>query len=370
MAKILIVGNPESPLVRERGLVGQEAGHQIFWFYRHKVNIPGVTSFGLPAPLAQLPRFHHFCEPFYLAHAIKNIHPDLIHVHFASKGLLALPLSHFHPLAVTTMGSDIAPTVGYRGVYAPFTRMLLDAADCITVKSGYMEQMLAQIGDFAHKIKHITWGVDLDLFRPDRDTKSLRANMRIPDRALVFFDPRAMRPLYNKHLLLEAFRLYINSGGPETVLLLEGNQADNRYLGKLKKRVKKWGFEDIVHFLPLQNQDGMADLYALADVVISVSNSDGFPQSIYEAWAGGRFMILSDLPQFREDFNDGATARLIDISDTHSLVNALLWVAEHPEIRRGAAQIGRARARSIADKDVEFKKMNRLYAGLLSKSHD
>ena len=367
MAKILIVGNPESPLVRERGLVGQEAGHQIFWFYRHQVHIPGVTSFGLPGHLARLPRLHHFFEPFYLADAIKNIHPDLIHVHFASKGLLAIPLSRFHPLVVTAMGSDISPTVGYRGLYAPFTRRLLESADCITVKSAFMQQMLRQIGDFAYKTKRVTWGVDLDLFRPDRAVEPLRRKMGIPESALVFFDPRAIHPLYNKHLVLEAFRRYVDAGGAEAVLLIAGFNADKRYMNQLQKQVDESRLRKSVLFIPQQNRFNMADLYSLADIVVSFPRSDGFPQTIYEAWASGRFMILSDLPQYRDELRDGITARLVDLRDVQALADSLNWVSQHSEARLAARKTGPARARAIADKSVETEKMNQIYVDLLTK---
>lgn len=186
MAKILITGNPQSPLVRERGLVGREAGHEIYWFHRTLARIPGVAAYSLPGVLAGLPWFYHLFELIYLARAIKAIQPNLIHVHYASKGLLALPLSRFHPLVVTVMGSDISDRVGLNGLYAPFTRRLLESADRITVKSASMAQAVERIGKYSEKLEIITWGVDLDLFRPDRNTAEIRHELEIGEDTLVF----------------------------------------------------------------------------------------------------------------------------------------------------------------------------------------
>jgi glycosyltransferase involved in cell wall biosynthesis len=367
MAKLLIVGNPKSPLVRERGLVGQAAGHEIFWYSRYRADIPRVRAFSLPANIAALPWLFHLFEPSYLMHAIKLFEPDLIHVHFASMGLLALPLSRFHPLVVTAMGSDISPKVGYRGWYAPFTRRLLQSADCITVKSDYMERVLQQIGDFAHKTERITWGVDLSLFQPGRTTDALRRKLGIPSGALVFLDPRKMRPLYNKHILLEAFRNYLNANNPSAILLLVGFNPDPSYLNSLKEQARMWNIEKAVRFLPPQDRKEMADLYALADVMISIPKSEGFPQSIYEAWASGLYMILGDLPHYRQEFSDRKTARLVPVGEVQALADTLSWVANHPDMRKAAKEVGPARAKSIADKAEQTKKMNQIYARLLVK---
>lgn len=370
MAKILIIGNPESPLVRERGLTGQAAGHEIYWFSPIKANIPGVKSFGLPSNVVRSKLLTQILQPFFFKRTLLAIRPDLVHVHYALKGLLALSLGRIHPLVVTAMGSDISPTGAYRGVLAPFTRYLLDRADCITVKSAYMSKMVQKIGNYAEKIELITWGVDLNLFKPTRQIKELRDRLRIPQGALAFFDPRAARPLYNKHILVDAFSAYLKRGGQEAILLTSEFNASSDYLHKLKQRVKTLGLEDHVRFLPKQNREGMADLYTLADIVVSVPISDGFPQTIYEAWASGRFLILANLPQYREEFEDGATGKLVEVSNVEALAEAFVWVSRHPETRQAAREAGPLRAQAVGDKAGQTKKVSQLYARLLSMTHD
>jgi glycosyltransferase involved in cell wall biosynthesis len=319
---------------------------------------------------AALPRIFHILEPYYLAKAIRIVKPDLIHIHFASQGLLSFPLSRFHPLVVTAMGSDISPAVGYRGWYAPLTRRVLQSADCITVKSAYMEKMLNQIGDFTDKTEHITWGVDLDLFHSERNLGALRRNLEIPDGDMVFLDPRKMVPLYNHHILLEAFRDYVNAKCPGAVLLFVGFNPDLRYLETLKRNVAKWNLEKSVRFLPPQDGEGMADLFSLADVMISIPESEGFPQSIYEAWASGLYMILGDLPHYHQEVADGKTARLVPIGDVNALADTLRWVASHPEVRKMAKLAGRELAKSFANRTEQITRMNSIYARLLGKHHD
>lgn len=367
MSRILIVGNPESPLVRERGLAGQAAGHEIFWFSLKKIDIPGVEAFGLPGALAGSKLLAQVLQPTYFRKALSNIKPDLIHVHYAFKGLLALSLGCFHPLMVTAMGSDISPDGAYRGLLKSFTRHLLDRADCITIKSESMRETLKKIGDYGHKTETITWGVDLELFTPTRQTQAFRERLQIPPKTLVIFDPRAARPLYNKHILVDAFGVYLRKGGPDAVLLISEFNASNGYLRDLKGQVKELKLEKQVRFLPPQSKEGMADLYTLADIVVSIPSSDGFPQTIYEAWATGRFLVLSDLSQYRAEFQDGGTAKLVEKGSVDKLAEALVWVARHPEIRQAAKENGRRRAEAIGSKTEQIARVNQLYARMLGK---
>ena len=153
MAKILIYGNPRSPLVRIRGLIGRENGHKIFWVSAEKANISGVKAFGLPSPISRSWVLRVFFEPFLIWRTIRQVRPDIVHVHYASKGLSAIPLIGKIPLVVTVMGSDIMTEAGYRGPYAFFTRILLNRADFITSKSDYMDKRLKSIGSYQNKIQ-------------------------------------------------------------------------------------------------------------------------------------------------------------------------------------------------------------------------
>jgi glycosyltransferase involved in cell wall biosynthesis len=110
----------------------------------------------------------------------------------------------------------------------------------------------------------------------------------------------------------------------------------------------------------------MADYYALADITISIPSSDGFPQTIYEASACGSFLIVGDLPQYREAVGDGLKARLVPVSDEATLAEALLWIARHPDAKAEAIDRGREYAARVANKQAEDQKVLGLYRDLLA----
>jgi len=370
LAKILIVGNPQSPLVRARGLVGQHAGHQIFWFSAYPINLAGVNSLTLPQFARYSFLLRAFLEPLYLSRVLKEVNPDIVHVHYASKGLAALPLARRHPLMVTAMGSDILPEVGYKLPYSPFTRKLLNAADLITSKSNFMDDALLEVGDYAPKIRRITWGIDLRHFQPKRDVRPLRIKWQIPEKNIVFFDPRSATPFYNKHLTLKAFAGYLASGGLKATLLVAELGAKPGYVEELKDLSIQLGIKDQLRFIGTVKHEEMADYYALSDITISIPPSDGLPQSIYEALACGSFLIMNDLPAYQEVVEDGVTAKLVPPGNIGALEAAMLWVTEHREVRQKAKGLGRKYVEKYADQAEQTKRVNQLYAELLeAKTH-
>lgn len=367
MARILVFAHPASPHSLRRAVVGQQAGHRIFWVAAERADLPGVTSFSLPRPLCRSLACRAVLEPFLVARAIRAARPDLIHVFGAGRGLAALVLARFHPLVVTATGGDILPDQHYRGVEAPLVRLLLDKADRITSRSDFMDRALLAIGDYGPKIHRVTWGMELDLYHPHRETAHLRRKWSIPEGDLVFFDPRIAWPFYNKHLILAAFGRYLRSGGPPATLLIGELRADSRYVARLRALARDLGVREKVRFVgSLDHLTELPDYYVLADATISVPPSDGLPMTIFEALACGSFLIVGDLDQYRGVVEDGVTARLVKVGDEAALAEAMAWVAANPEARAGAAEKGRPLACRLADLKRQSALVNEIYAELLN----
>jgi len=361
MAKILIVGRADSPLERVRGLVGRRAGHQIFWFSVPCADLPDIVSYSIPKFAQDKPMLRALIKPYYLFSALKKIEPDIVHVHYAQTGLMVFPLLKYHPIVVTVMGGDILPDQGFRGFSAIFIRLLLNHADCITSKSEFMDAALDKIGDYRAKIRRINWGIDLDHFHQHRDVSALRKRWSIPPSDLVFFDSRLARPFYNKHIILEAFANYLKKGGTSATLLVSELFADPVYLIELKKKVQDLGIIEKVLFVGEIPYAEMPDYYTLADVTISIPPSDGLPQTIYEVFACGSFLVLGNLPQYAGIVDDWKTARLVPVGDTNSLTEALLWISSNPAIRQQAKEIGYQYVRENADFNSQAMLVNKIY---------
>ena len=365
MAKILIIGDPRSPHDQSRGLIGHRAGHQIYWFSSSEINLPNVVGYSIPNFGQGNMIARNVYKLIYLNKTLRQVQPDIVHVHYAQTELMVLALMNFHPLVVTIKGGDILPDQGYRGLSALSVRLLLEHADCITSKSEYLDRALINIDDYREKIRRITWGLDLNQFHPNRNVSALRKRHNIPTDDLVFFDPRLATPFYNKHVILKAFSNYMREGSKSATLLVAELFADPKYQNRLNQQARTLGISEKVRFVGAITYNEMPDYYAAADITISVPPSDGFPQTIYEAFACGSFLVLSDLPQYSREVEDKITVRLVPVGDEQALTKALIWAVSVPKIRERAKRKGIQYVKEHADFNVQAKLMNQVYNELL-----
>ena len=366
--RILIIADPRSTLSMERGLVGLKGGHQIYWYSFPKSglkSLPAVASHSV----RRVQWLSFLFSPFFLKRALGRIRPDLIHVFYAYQKLDNLVLSQFRPLILTIMGGDVLSDQSFCGRKKWLIKKMLDGADIITSKSDFLDEVLHGIGDYGHKIRRVTWGVDTQQFSPGKGVGLLRERLNIEADTLIFFSPRICRPFYNQHQIMEAFAIYRSSPGPKkrSKLLIAQFLQEENYVRGLRERATELGLQEHVQFVgPIPHQE-MPLYLNLADIMVSIPPSDGMPQSLYEAMACGTYPILGNLPQYQEMVEDGVNGRLVKIGNVESLSEAMAWAADHPDHRKAMASYNRKRILEVADKEVQEKKVNSIYQELLGK---
>ena len=284
--RILIIGDPGSPLIQERGMVGRKGGYEIYWYSAQRPDWTGMTG-AISPPFKGFGGLSDLCSPFFLRYVVNRIQPDLIHVHYGYQKMNNLVLAHFSPLLLTVMGGDILPEQGFHGTKAWFTKKVLDSANLITSKSSFLDQALNRIGNYSHKIRRVTWGVDIQTFRPGLDVNSLRQKWKIRADEVVFLCPRICQPFYNKHLHIEAFAFYLRRSGPKAKLIMGELFAENAYQTRLRALVTKLGLTEHVCFIGALPHSEMPAYFNLAGIMVTTPPSDGMPQSLYEAMACG-----------------------------------------------------------------------------------
>jgi glycosyltransferase involved in cell wall biosynthesis len=365
--RVLILGDPASPLTRERGLAGLAGGYEIYWYSYPKADIAGLAGAFAP-PTGGVPKLRVLFKLRHLNRTIGGIRPDLIHVHCALQSWDTLVLIRFRPLVLTLMGGDILPDQFFHGFPTTWlARKLLDHADVLTSKSSFLDAALNRIGDYAHKIRRVTWGVDVQLFRPGLDVQHLRERWEIGPDDFVLFSPRGCQPFYNHHLIIRAFAEYLRRNGARAKLLITEFSADRAYSQRLRELVRELGLTEHVRFVGVVPLKEMPAYYNLAHVVISWPPSDGMPQSHCESMACGAYNILGDLPQYRELVEDGVNGRLVPVGDIEALAEAISWVEANPEHRQKTAEINRQRIIKIANKAEQERLVSSIYDELVEK---
>jgi glycosyltransferase involved in cell wall biosynthesis len=139
-------------------------------------------------------------------------------------------------------------------------------------------------------------------------------------------------------LTLHAFRRLL-ADVPSARLLLAGDGPERSALQGLADRL---GVARRVAFLG--QRDDVPLLLALADVVLSGSEGEGFPLNILEAMAAGRPVIAARLPAFDDFVVDGETAVLVP-HDPRSMADAVGLMLSRPDLAERVGRSGRLTAR-------------------------
>ncbi len=194
-----------------------------------------------------------------------------------------------------------------------------------------------EVGISAEKTLTLYSGLDLAPFT-HAPRGRLRAELGLPDTALIITCLANLRRVKNQSLLLTAFAHL-----PETLpahLLLVG---DGPCRADLEAQMRHLGLSGRVHFL-----GSRSDVPAiLADTQLNALTSDweGLPGAILEAMAAGCPVVATHVGGVPELVVEGETGLLIPPGDAPALAAALTRLLTNPDERWRLGQAGQARAR-------------------------
>jgi len=301
---------------------------------------------------------------------LRSFQPDLLHVHYAGGKLGTLAAySGLRPLVVTVMGGDVQPEQHLDG-HAPLerraTRRLLEQADLLLAKSEALRRELAQFGDFDAKTEVVRWGIDVARFRRDPAAgRAWRERLGLAPDARAVLSPRLLRPLYNVHLLLEAWPSVLERV-PTAVLLLSEHRALPDYRARLEERAHALGLAARVRFIGAIDYADMPGLLSACDLSVSIPASDGLPQSLFEALASETPALLGRLDSYAEAVTDGAHALLVDFEPS-KVAAAIVRLLLERELVARLTRAGLARVREIASLPREAERVESFYRRALER---
>jgi glycosyltransferase involved in cell wall biosynthesis len=130
------------------------------------------------------------------------------------------------------------------------------------------------------------------------------------------------------------------------------------------------GLADAYRLVPAVDNAGMPLLYNLADVVVSVPSSDGFPVTVLEASACAAPLVVSDLPYCAEWFENGQNENglLVLVRDPRALSEAVIALCADAERRRKIGVAGRRLVEARADYRRCMDQLEAVYRELLAST--
>jgi glycosyltransferase involved in cell wall biosynthesis len=133
---------------------------------------------------------------------------------------------------------------------------------------------------------------------------------------------------------------------PNTRLLIAGSGPEEAALRQLAGELQ---VANRVVFLPKRNQDEMADLYNLADLVLCTSRNDLLPISLMEASACGRPIAAMDVGAVTDIVRDGVTGRVVPDGDFVELAATVEALLRDEDTRAAFGHAARERSESLFD---------------------
>lgn len=351
--RILHIGNGRAFKIKTIADAFVARGHDV-----HMVPIPpidgnweGVTWHRLsnPSVPGRAKVIARFLQIRKLVRALK---PDVVHAHNAwGPGWYGASAGH-HPFVIHVYGGDLLSEQfnGRPAIARAFTSWSFRAADRIVVTGRHMIDAAAQFGVPRERVMLLPRGVDLERYRPGLDTTDLRRRLGLSDTDLVVLSPRYQvdEPLYNLDTVIDAFAT-IRKRYPKAVCvqLYEVGRESGR--ARLERLAAERGIADAYRLVPAVENAAMPLFYNLADVVVSVPSSDGFPVSVLEASACAAAVIVSDLPYCKEWFQCGANGVVVPVRDPQRLADAVTALIADPDRRRRLGAAARRLVETRAD---------------------
>jgi glycosyltransferase involved in cell wall biosynthesis len=158
------------------------------------------------------------------------------------------------------------------------------------------------------------------------------------------------------------------AAGRDLVLVMSARGADPATLAEVRSHADASGISDRLRILDDVPHDELPALFRLADVVVSVPDSDSFPVTLLEAMACERTIVASDLPAVTpvlRQLDATAASLVVPVGDVDATAAAIKHALElDPSRRREMGSRLRAHVVQTADYETNMARMERLYQQL------
>lgn len=370
--RILHIGNGRAFKIKAIADAFVTRGHDV-----HMMPIPpsdgawnGVTWHRMPDP--RVPGRAKVLGRMLQARSLaRGLRPDIVHAHNAwGPGWYGAGTGR-HPYLIHAYGGDLLPDqyAGRPAIQRQLTSWSCRAADRIIVTGRHMIEAASALNIGQDRMVLLPRGVDLDRYRPGLDTSALRAELHLPTGGPILLSPRYQvdETLYNLDTVVEAFARFRARYPDATCLqLYEPTRQGGRE--RLESLARSRGLDGSYRLVPAVDNDRMPLFYNLADIVVSVPSSDGFPVTVLEASACEAPLIVSDLPYCAEWFQHGTNGVVVPPRDPSALADGAVQLWADPERRRRFGAAGRDMVAARADYRRCMDELETLYRSLIAHS--
>jgi glycosyltransferase involved in cell wall biosynthesis len=292
---------------------------------------------------------------------VAEIKPDLIHAGPVQTCGYLVALAEFHPMLLTSWGSDILLFSSRDASWREATQVALRGADGLFVDSQWVLNSARKFGEMPDdRVVIFPWGIEPGRFSPSGSRLADAEYHREPG-TCVLLCTRSWEPLYRMDMLLEAFLSAYRKNSQLRMVLIGGGSQEEF----IREFIRKNGLEDAISIPGQLEGKHLPRWFRAADGYISCAISDGTSISLLEAMATGLPVIVTDIPSNREWVTDGMNGWLAN--DTEGFAQAMGRVASLSAAERSAVSTENQKiVENRANWDKNFPKLLAAYEYLLA----
>lgn len=315
--------------------------------------IEKMTAKGIPTEMVHLAPLFNPVALLKLAWLLRRKNVTILQTHGARAnvyGRFAAWLAGV-PCVVSTVHNSIRDydvSLVKRWMYRSLLRRTLPLSDRIICVSDALKRDVLNDSPDAAALTTTVWnGVDQGWFATPGSLNKVRSEWHLGDGPVLLTVARLTKEKGHRFLIEALPGLLVE--WPSLVCLFVG-EGDRR--AALQALVREKGVERFCRFAGSQNN--LADWYAVADVVVLPSLSEGFPFVLLEALAMSRPVVATAVNGVPEIIHDGSTGLLVPPGDPPALEEAILTMLRDPPFAARLGKIGQQEvaARFTAEKMV------------------
>ncbi|MBV6624173.1 MAG: glycosyltransferase [Rivularia sp. (in: Bacteria)] len=306
----------------------------------------------------------YYLNTFSLKRILKNISPQLLHVHRASGYATLARLSDFHPFILSVWGSDVYEFPYNSPIHYNTVRNNLLAADWVCSTS---EVMAKQTKDICPELKNLSitpFGIDMEKFYSNAEYKN--------SNVITVGTIKTLAPKYGIDILIKAFAKVhkeLGNNVPDIAnklrLLIVGGGKDQE---KLELLVKQLEITEITKFTGRVSHIEVPKYMNHLDIYVAVSrfDSESFGVAVIEASACALPVIVSNVGGLPEVVQNEVTGIIVEQENIQSTADAIIRFIQDPILRKNMGTAGRHHILENYEWNENVTRMEKVYEQVLS----
>ncbi|MFJ7918799.1 N-acetyl-alpha-D-glucosaminyl L-malate synthase BshA [Lysinibacillus fusiformis] len=262
-----------------------------------------------------------------MADVIKDEELDVLHVHYAIPhavcAVLAREMSGRDIGIVTTLhGTDIS-VLGQDSTLSQAIKYGIDKSDIVTTVSHALKEQTYELIDTVKPIETIYNFVDEREYFP-RNSKNLKEQFGIQEDEKVLIHVSNFRKIKNLPHIIDAF-MKIRPNVKAKLLLVGDGPEKHRVMDQVKESPY---MKDVLF---LGKQENLAELYAISDLKLLLSQQESFGLVLLEAMACGVPCIGTNVGGIPEVIEHGVDGFIVELGDTEAVAEYAVQLLQDEE---------------------------------------